>query len=524
MTSARWAGWREPAPTLVLVFLWLSATAWMRPLMLPDEGRYVGVAWEMMRSGDWLTPTLDGLPFFHKPPLFYWITAGAMSVLGLHEWAGRVAPLLGSTLGAFALYLFIRHWVGDRPARSTLVALLAQPLFYLGGQFANLDMLVAGCITATIVLAAHAALNADRRLPYRRMLACAYAMAAVGVLAKGLIGIVIPALVVGVWLIVQRRWHVLRKLLWWPGLLLFFVVAAPWFVVMQLRFPDFLDYFFVVQHFKRFAAGGFNNVQPFWFYPALLLLFSVPWLPWLYRLFFRAAPADSTQREVRLLLLLWVGLVLLFFSLPQSKLVGYILPAVPPLAALMAVGFAQTATPSPRMKRWWRAGAAAAGFIGVATAIGLALWPSNSQRDLAQVLGARHKPGEPVFMLGHYYYDLPFYARLTTASPVVDEWRSHELQTRDNWRKELADAHQFAKPGAASVLFLPAALPAAVCASPGSWLVGPASAADAYPFLKIASLVTSVRDIRLWRVDPSEPALFNALRCEGTPSAGSAGR
>jgi 4-amino-4-deoxy-L-arabinose transferase-like glycosyltransferase len=521
---ARAAGWREPVGTLILVFLWLGATAWMRPLMLPDEGRYVGVAWEMMRSGDWLTPTLDGLPFFHKPPLFYWITAGAMSVLGLNEWAARAAPLLGSLLGAGALYLFIRRWVGDRSARLTLVALLAQPLFYVGGQFANLDMLVAGCITATILLAAHAALSADRKLPYRRTLACAYAMAAIGVLAKGLIGIVIPALVVAVWLIAQRRWRVLLMLLWWPGLLLFVLVAAPWFVAMQLRFADFLDYFFVVQHFKRFAAGGFNNVQPFWFYPMLLLLFSLPWLPWLYRLFFRPAAVDSTQREVRLLLLLWVGLVLLFFSMPQSKLVGYVLPAVPPLAALMAEGFARIATPSTRMKRWWVGSAAAAGLIGMATVIGLALWPFNSLRDLAQVLGARHRPGEPVFMLGHYYYDLPFYARLTTATPVVDEWRSGEVPTRDNWRKELADANQFARPGTPPVLVLPAALPAAICAAPVSWLVGPASAVEPYPFLKIASVASAVRDIRLWRVDPSEPALFSALRCEGTPSRGSAGR
>ena len=90
----------DTAIVLGIVLLWLAATAWMRPLMHPDEGRYATVAWEMLRSGDWLTPTLDGMPFFHKPPLFYWITAAALWLLGPIEIAARTASLLGASLGA----------------------------------------------------------------------------------------------------------------------------------------------------------------------------------------------------------------------------------------------------------------------------------------------------------------------------------------------------------------------------------------------------------------------------------------
>jgi len=140
---------RSRAGIALLSFAWLALLAWPRPLMLPDEGRYVGVAWEMMRSGDWLVPTLNGLPYFHKPPLFYWVTAAAMSVFGPGDWAARTAPLLGAWAGAMAVFLFVRRWWGESTARLTLVVLLAQPLFYIGGQFANLDMLVAGCITWT---------------------------------------------------------------------------------------------------------------------------------------------------------------------------------------------------------------------------------------------------------------------------------------------------------------------------------------------------------------------------------------
>jgi 4-amino-4-deoxy-L-arabinose transferase-like glycosyltransferase len=514
MIRAGRPGRTHAATVAVLIVLWLGATAWMRPLMLPDEGRYVGVAWEMMRSGDWLTPTLNGLPFFHKPPLFYWITAGSMSLFGAHEGASRAASLLGASLGAFSTYLFVQRWSGERAARLTLVALLAQPLFYVGGQFANLDMLVAGCITTTIVLLVHSALSRERGLPWRTALAGSYAMAAAGVLAKGLIGFVIPALVVVTWLLLLRRWRTLLALLWPPGLLLFALLAVPWFVAMQMRYPAFLDYFFVVQHFKRFAQGGFNNEQPFWFYPVVLALLSLPWLPWLRPLFRRGMLTDAEQAPLRLLMGLWVVMVVLFFSLPKSKLLGYVMPAVPPLAALMADGFLQLEAAWPRSKRLWAASAAVTCVVSLGTVIGLAIRTPNSLRDLATALGTQRVPDEPVFMLAPYHYDVPFYARLDRPPRVVDDWRLGTGPQRDNWHKELADASQFAAAQEAQVLIMPSALAGAVCRAPVSWVIGPASAAATYPFLQAATIGFNTRDVRLWRV--------SAPRCEGMPSGDSA--
>lgn len=518
------AGRASPAFVLALIIVWLCATAWMRPLMLPDEGRYVGVAWEMLRSGDWLTPTLNGLPFFHKPPLFYWITAASLSAFGLHEWPARAAPILGASLGAFSLYLFLRRWAAERLARLTLVALLAQPLFLVGGQFANLDMLVAGCITATIVLAAHAVLCIERVMPYRRAVAGAYALAALGVLAKGLIGIVIPALVLLTWILLRRRWHALRALVWWPGLLLFLLIAAPWFVVMQMRFPGFLDYFFVFQHFKRFTVGGFNNMQPVWFYPAVLLLFFLPWLPFLYRSLRRKTSADAPGQELRMLMSLWTLAVVVFFSMPKSKLLGYILPAVPPLAVLIAESYALVAPSSRLGVRWWQATAITTSLIGFVFVAGLAVRPPNGLRELSFALTAQRSGTEPMFMLGQYYYDVPFYAKLTDPAVVVDDWQDPEKDLRDNWHKELRDAGRFATGLAARLLLKPTALPTALCQAPVSWVIGPVGAAQQYPFLQAASTSAGVRDVRLWRVDRQLAAVFSSLHCEGTPNADSASR
>src|SRR5260370_33692170 len=124
----------------LLVLAWLAATAWARPLMLPDEGRYVAAAWEMLHSGQWLTPTLDGLPFFHKPPLFYWITAASLKLFGMGELAARAAPILGATLRALALYAFTQRWLGRALARRLLLVLAGPPLFLAGGQSPHLSM------------------------------------------------------------------------------------------------------------------------------------------------------------------------------------------------------------------------------------------------------------------------------------------------------------------------------------------------------------------------------------------------
>ncbi|MEY8688865.1 MAG: ArnT family glycosyltransferase [Leptothrix sp. (in: b-proteobacteria)] len=508
---------RNPLQVALLIFVWLAATAGVRPLLLPDEGRYVGVAREMLRAGDWLTPTMNGLPYFHKPPLFYWLTMGSMSLFGVNEWAARAAPLLGATLGALALYLFVRRWLGQPTATVALVALLAQPLFLLGGQFANMDMLVAGCITATILALAHACLACDQDgRPQRNALLLAYAGAAAGVLAKGLIGVILPALVVSGWLIVTWRWRLLGRLLSLPGLLLFAMLAAPWFLLMERHYPGYLHYFFVVHHFQRYATAGFNNVQPFWFYPAVLLLSSLPWWPWLPRIFARPFWLDSQRGVVRRLMAGWILLVVLFFSLPISKPLGYILPAVPPLACLIGDGYLATARSRDSAQRLWWSGAATGTVLAVGFVAYLAIHPTRTTQELATRLATHRLATEPVYMLNNYYFDLPFYAALNVPVRVVDDWGSDDVARHDNWRKELAEAGRFAGPATSTAQLLdPARLARTLCDAPVSWVIGATSAAQTYPYLQQATAVLSQHSQTLWRLDRNNPDTAQALGCTG---------
>jgi 4-amino-4-deoxy-L-arabinose transferase-like glycosyltransferase len=513
---------REVITPAILTFLWIAAFAWMRPLSFPDEARYVGVAREMLQSGDWLTPTLNSLPFFHKPPLFYWITAAFMHVLGLNEWAARSASILGAWMGAMALYLFAQRWRGPRVAWWALVTLCIQPMFFVGGQFANLDMLVAGFITTTIVLAAHAVLSFEQGQPYRVNLAFAYVMAALGVLSKGLIGAALPALVIIAWLVSLRRWQVIPKLVSGAGIVLFLAIASPWFVVMQTRFPEFLDYFFVVQHFKRFTAGGFNNVQAFWFYPAILCVASLPWVPWFGKLLSGTYWADKQHRPIRILMVLWLVLVVTFFSIPQSKLVGYIFPALQPLAFLISDSFLSTDRPSARIRRWWWASTGSGAVLCVCAAVALSAYPQHSSRELAASLLAERSTEQPVIMLNHYYYDIPFYAKLKQPIRVVDDWADPNVFNRDNWRKELADAGKFLPKFSRQVLITPASLEKHLCEAKISWVVGATSAPETYLFLNGLPVQFAKGDSKLWRVDSTLPQTANRLQCEKIPNGDSA--
>jgi 4-amino-4-deoxy-L-arabinose transferase-like glycosyltransferase len=489
--------WVDSAPVLLAALaLWLLATLGLRPLLVPDEGRYADVARTMFEGPSpdaWLVPMLNGLPFFHKPPLFYWLDIAAMRVVGVNVFAGRFGSACGAWLMGAALLLALRRWHGHRAAALGLGVLATTPFFFLGAQYANHDMLVGGLIGAAILALARAV--DDRSRVDLRWLVIGWVLCALAVLAKGLIGIVLPALVIGPWLLAQRRWRELLKLMHPLGLLAFALVGLPWFVAMQLRYPGFFDYFVMEQHFRRFALSTFNNVHGAWFFIAAMPLLTLPWSLWLPAAVRRAWSGRGATTG---LYVWWLVAVLGFFSIPSSKLVGYALPALAPWCALLALAIAE-----PRGQRWrWVMGGAALVCLALVSA---AAWKApKSHRAAALQLAAGLAPGDRVVMVDEYFYDLPFYADLRAPVIVASRWDDPDLPRHDNWRKELHDAAAFAPARAAALLRPLAPLEALSCGAAATWFVVEPGSAPRVAAVAGAQRVYGDAGTELWRA-PARP-------------------
>lgn len=499
----------------VLTFAWLATTTWMYPLLLPDEGRYVGVAWHMLASGDYLTPRLDGLPFFHKPPLFYWLTAASLHLFGENAWAGRLCSVLAATILVTFFYVFLRRYARRRAASLAVLILAVQPFLFGAAHYANLDMLVAALMCLTIMAGADAVFRRDQILEDRVPLVAMYVAAAAGFLAKGLIGVVLPGGVLFFWLLARRRFDAMARLLWWPGILLFLILTLPWMVVMQVRHPDFFHYYIVVQHFQRFLEPGFNNPHPFWFYVPVVLGLTLPWSIQIWRWFQPHGPLDASfvppvrrleqvdRRVLRGLMLSWLLVVLVFFSIPTSKLVGYVIAVLPPFAWFIQEAFEQRlAQGSPATGRSIARYVVIAALICWLAVAALLVFPQRSTRPLAQVLAKRAGPGDQLVMLDQYAYDLPMYADWRAPIAVVSNWDDPDLKQADDWRLELYDAAQFEPDAGHRLLWLPARLQSFLCAPdhPTTWLVGYLDEAHRFPVLAGLAPQALAPKMGLWRV------------------------
>ncbi|MFW8567163.1 ArnT family glycosyltransferase [Orrella sp. 11846] len=458
----------------VLLFIWLAALAWMRPLHIPDEGRYVGVAWDMMRFESPWIPLLNGLPYFHKPPLFYWLTDLSFHLFGAHEWAARFPSLLSAWLTAMAMFLFVRRHRGAETGLVTLIV-MSSTLYYFGAaEYANLDMLVAAMITLTILAGAEAV----SRQTQQEKGALGFAiltgvLAALGVLAKGLIGVVLPGAILFFWLLWTRRYQGFRVLLNWPVWVAFLIVVLPWFIVMAIEVPGFLHYFFIYQHFERYLTTGFNQQQPFWFYFPVILGLCMPWTLWLIRYIWQRGPMQF-DRAWHGLMLIWIVIIVLFFSLPASKLIGYAVPVVPALSVLIAEAIVACLHGS-RTQRDLRAFAitAMAGFAMCLIALIAFMFANNhSSKEPVAVFKSQIQAEDQFVYLDVYPFDLAFYTGHPNPAWVIFPW-SH-LPAGDTWRNELHEAAEFSPMLGGGTLIEPAQLLPLLCQSGDRtyWLTG----------------------------------------------------
>ncbi len=329
--------------------LWLGlAVAWfcttqLYPLFEPDEGRYAEIPREMAASGDWVTPRLADLKYFEKPPLQYWATAALYKVFGVNEWTARAWPLALSFLCIPLMFVWTRRLYGPSAAAAALGALAASPFFVLVGHLNVLDGALTFWLTATVFSFTLAQCAPAGSRGERNWMLGAWLTAALAVLSKGIVVPVLAALTLVAYCIVQRDFSNWRRLHIALGLPLFLAVTAPWFIVVSLRNPEFAGFFFVHEHFARFLTTVHRRAEPCWYFVPFAALAVLPWLIDLRRAIDRAwrqPPGPEGFRPLRFLLI-YAAVVLIFFSLSQSKLPPYILPMVPPLGAVLGIYLAE---------------------------------------------------------------------------------------------------------------------------------------------------------------------------------------
>jgi 4-amino-4-deoxy-L-arabinose transferase-like glycosyltransferase len=304
-----------------------------------DEPRYAQVAREMLARHDWITPTLGGKPWLEKPPLYYWQAMLAYSVFGVSDWAARLPSPCDATLMVIAIYFLFRRF---RPGSQLDAALMTVSSAGIIGfaRAASTDMPLAA--TFTIALLAWYAWHESGAKPY---LWLAYVFLALGMLAKGPVAPVLAAIVVCIFAAVKGDYGILRRTLSIPGILIFCLISLPWYIAVQVRNPDFFHAFILQHNLERFSSNLYRHPAPFWYYIPVVLLALLPWT-----IFAVAAMAEtvrvwwfgrrkmlkSQEDALNVFLLIWLFVPVIFFSISQSKLPGYILPALPAGTLLLA--------------------------------------------------------------------------------------------------------------------------------------------------------------------------------------------
>jgi 4-amino-4-deoxy-L-arabinose transferase-like glycosyltransferase len=430
----------------------------------------------MWMTGDWLTPRIDGIPFFHKPPLLYWFEAASMTVFGATPWAARFVVALHACLMWGVMMSCARHFAGADVARRAGWILGTSMTFLVAGQYVNTDMMVATWMSVAIWSFARAFMNEGRvHIGWAR---AGFVACALGVLSKGLIGLLLPGLVLVVWIAYTAQWRKILALPWVSGVLLFAVVALPWFVLAAREHPDMLAYMFGKHQFGRYTATTFNNARPWWFYGVAVTVLLFPWIFFvaadgLQRLRRRVKQVPSADNAAWVALCwIWVMAILGFFSIPNSKLIGYALPVMPPLAVLAAL--------------WWQRNLAsrlwAPVLFGVLSLVGVSVAVfanhyagtftlERSTRGVAQALVCHVEADDVVAVVDDFPYDVLFYAQRQRPIEVIQDWAREEQEAGDDWRRELMDGVDFDKPTGA--VLQPMSRLAELRTNPQAWVLAP---------------------------------------------------
>lgn len=420
---------------LLLVIALRLLTLGAYPLIDSTEGRYAEIAREMVVTGNWIVPHLDpDLPFWGKPPLSFWAKAVSFEVFGTTEFAARFPAFLFSLLSLAAVFALARRAYGAAAALRACLILSTCGLFFAmkAGVLTDPALL----FTVTMTLAAFGHYFVLRRFDA----VSGYLMFAglgLGLLAKGLVGIIIPGVTMFLWVLVYRDWASLRRLPWLGGMALFLVIGVPWHLLAEAQTPGFLEYYIVGEHFLRFVDSGWAgdlygnpHEEPKGMIWLFALVAAMPWsLIVVYNVIRRRLPLRIAMGDrVLVYSALWFLSSALFFTLSDNIIITYVLPALPGFAIMaeriLAVTMSRRGRPSPETfpsrRRLPRLRPAAVPYIALAVALlanagVLLLLPSlaanRSQRDLVEVFEAcRTTPDANLIYYNKFPHSGDFYA------------------------------------------------------------------------------------------------------------------
>ncbi|MBP9726383.1 MAG: glycosyltransferase family 39 protein [Gammaproteobacteria bacterium] len=332
------SSWLKDILLLTLITsLFFGAFLGTRNLSAPDELRYSEIPREMIVDQDYLIPKLNGVKYFEKPPLFYWMQVASIKNFGLNEWSLRLATALMGLLGVLATYLFSRRLYDRKTGWLAALILSSMTLYSAMAHVITLDMAVSVFIIISLYLFYLATRPTTKHV--RAYVWGAFIAAAAAMMTKGLIGIIFPAMIGGLWTLIFQRWRQLKYLYLISGAAIFILLAAPWHILVQLKAPEFFNFYFIEQQFLRYATENAHRYHSPLFYVPVILLGTLPWvcfLPQALHSIKKWRWKNRFQYENEIFFTGWSLFIILFFSTSNSKLIPYVLPALSPLAILCA--------------------------------------------------------------------------------------------------------------------------------------------------------------------------------------------
>ncbi|MDR0678627.1 MAG: glycosyltransferase family 39 protein [Holosporaceae bacterium] len=317
---------------LLVLAIFFSYEMGNRHFAYPDEGRYIEISREMVASGDFVTPKLNGLKYFEKPPLFYWMQAGAIKIFGINETSMRLWTVIFAVLGCLGVFLIGAKCYSGTIGLMSSAILATNILYYAHSRLIILDLVTSVLMSGTLWCFFYIFVKENRR---KSVFVAMYVFSALACLAKGLIGVVLPAFIICLWMVFTKNWSKIKKILYIPGILIFLIIFLPWHVLAAMRNDGFLYFYFIVEHFLRYTTTIHHRYQPFWFFVPILLVGFMPWTG------FSLVAIKNSFKKIKdsenVFLMCWIFGILGFFSFSNSKLIPYILPILPPIALITAI-------------------------------------------------------------------------------------------------------------------------------------------------------------------------------------------